>query len=173
LEYATPITAAQIHDCTGNSAGCCGSGATWFEGAISYTFDQDWFQYEHPCPEADCLIQVHYQIDGGPTDVLMAVYYGGSMWNDTIVPVSDTGDQPAKNDICGDDECLYAYRDHSGYYFNVRDTIFEESGGEANNGTWDWSREQSYRFCIAKYYDGCMAPCKDWGEDNGWCGPNE
>ena len=170
LEFATPI---QIHDCTQDNSACCGAGATWYEGAISYTFDQDWYQYEHPCPEADCLLQVHYQIDEGPTDVLMAVHVGGYMWYDTIVPVSDTGAQSIKNGTFGDDECFYAYHDHSSYYFSVRDTIYLESGGEANNGTWDWSREQPYRFCIAKYYEGCSEPCHDWGEDNGGCGPPE
>jgi len=165
--------------CVGSPDSCCTDSQYWVTGAISYTFDQDWYRYEHPCPDADCMLRIHFEIESGPTDVLMAIYRGWSMWYDTVVydpddPISDIGNQPANNGVCGDNECLYAHHEDSdAYYFNVRDTIFV-STGDTNNGTWDWSREQTYRFCIAKYAEGCLEPpCHDWGEDNHGCGPPE
>ncbi len=158
-------TTVPVVNCVADPNSCCANGTDWTTGAISYTFDQDWYYYEHPCPEADCMLKIYYEIDEGPTDVLMAIYLGGSVWYDTIVSVSDTGVQPAKNDICGDGECMYSYRDHSGYYFNVRDTIFVSEGAQ-NDGIWDWDKDQTYRFCIAKYAEGCTAPCKN-DQENG------
>ena len=157
-------TTVPVEDCTADPSTCCSNLADWTEGAISYTFDQDWYRYDHPCPESDCMLKLFYEVDGGPTDVLMAIYRGSSVWYDTIIPVSDTGNQGAIADTCGDDECLYAYRDHSDYYFNVRDTIFVSEQGEQNNGIWDWDKDQKYRFCIAKYANECQAPCKNDAE---------
>lgn len=144
-----------VEDCVANPDSCC-TGANWTSGAISYTFDQDWFRYDHPCPESDCSLMIYYEVAAGPTDVMMSIYLGSSVWYDTIIePISDTGDQSAKSDIYGDDKCLYAYRDHSEYYFNVRDTIYVDEGDAENDGIWDWDRDQTYRFCIAKYQDTC------------------
>ena len=68
---------------------CCadGSGAGWVEGSIGYAFDQDWYRYDHPCPGEDCMVRVHYAIDGGPVDVFTQVYRGSQLWYDSLAPV--------------------------------------------------------------------------------------
>jgi hypothetical protein len=172
MAIAAAAPTVPVHTCTGSAADDCCGDADWIEGAISYTYDQDWFRYEHPCAGLDCMVRVRYQVDAGPVDALMLIYQGGSLWNDLVIPsVSDTGDQAAKSGVSGGlaatDDCLYAYQGHTEYYFSVRDTIFV-SGGNQNNGTWDWNRDQRYRFCIEKIADECLAPCQV--HDNG-CGP--
>lgn len=168
--YQVLATSVPVHDCT--AADCCGVD-TWIDGAISYTYDQDWYRYEHPCPDADCMVRIHYEVDGGEVDALMVVYVGGALWYDAIIPsVSDDGNQAAKSGVYGGlaetDKCFYAYRDHEGYYFGVRDTN-NVSGGNGDNGTWDWNRDQHYRFCIEKIADTCLAPCINYEETG--CGP--
>ncbi len=176
LDFATSVP---VHACVGTAAtDCCGDG-TWIEGAISYTYDQDWYYYDNPCAaDQDCMVRIHYQVDAGPVDALMMLYVDGSLWYDTIIPsVSDEGDQAAKSGVCGGlaatDSCLYAYHSYDGYYFTVRDTNYV-SGGNLDNGTWDWNRDQRYRFCVEKIADQCQAPCKIYENTaNPGCGPEE
>lgn len=123
------------------------------------------------------MVRIHYEVDGGPVDTLMVVYIGNSLWYDSIIPsVSDIGEQAAVSGTCGGladtDECFYAYRNFETYYFGVRDTNFV-SGGNQENGTWDWNREQQYRFCVEKIAETCLSPCVDHNEPGyePGCGP--
>ena len=172
-EASTSTNVVPVHTCTGSDADDCCDAGTWIEGAISYTYDQDWYRYEHPCPEEDCMVRINFETEAGPVDTYMMVYRGGSLWHDEVLPaLSDTGDQVAISGACGgleaDDTCFYAYHLHDAYYFSVRDTNYVSEGNE-NNGTWDWNKDQRYRFCIEKIADECLAPCHVYDETG--CGP--
>ncbi|MEL6342216.1 MAG: hypothetical protein AAFV53_03735 [Myxococcota bacterium] len=146
---------------------CC-SDSPWTSGQISYAYDQDWFRYAHPCPGEDCMVRIHYRLDGGPVDFYTQVYRGNSLWFDSIAEVQDTGMQSLIEGSFGGleetDECFYAFNRHNNpYHFAVRDTTFR-SGGE---GTWDWDADQTYSFCIEKIANTCELPCMEY--ENG-CG---
>ncbi|MCP4676377.1 MAG: hypothetical protein GY854_12870 [Deltaproteobacteria bacterium] len=165
-----------VHDCIGGVS-CCGSD-TWEEGFISYSYDQDWYSYTHPCPGQDCMLRVVYEFGEGPVDFYMHVYEGETLWYDTLVDTFEEASHAATSDVFGglgaDDECFYGFSEHQGednpffYYLMVRDTIYV-SEGQAEDGTWDFSSEQAYRFCIEKIADGCLEPCVQYPETG--CGP--
>lgn len=152
-----------VHDCT--AADCCDS-TTWVEAYLSYAFDQDWYAYAHPCPGLDCMVRVNYEFDSGPADFYLQVYQGYDPWFDNLADTTDIGDQPAKSGYFGglgaEDYCFYAYQGHLGdpfyYYLPIRDTVYISEDQE-DDGTWDWSTEQGYRFCIEKIADTCLEPC--------------
>jgi hypothetical protein len=163
--FATAVT---VHDC---GTDCCeGNPANWVEGYLSYTYDQDWYSYEHPCPEEDCMVAVHYELAAGPVDFLLMV----SRWeNDVWIefdPPSDTGNSPARSNKYGGtaagDECFFAHNMHEDYFFVVRDTVWV-SESNPRGGLWDASKDQSYRFCIEKIADGCVSPCRTADDGSG------
>jgi hypothetical protein len=144
-----------VHDCT--SGDCCDT-AEWTEGAVSYQNDFDLYTYDHPCPEADCLLKLHYRVDDGPVDHGLFLYQGASEWYS--FEIAGTG-------VFGDDECLYAYFKHENpYYILVRDYLGEDAPPEEQVG-WAgrWSPDQLYSFCIEKYSDKCEAPCEQTEND--------
>ncbi len=129
-----------VHDCT---ADVCCTPDTWIEGAISYEDDLDWFYFDHPCPGADCLLRVHYEVDNGSVNHALFLYQG---WRRPFFSFEIEG-----SDTFGDDECLYAYFEHANpYYVLIRD--------QADDGR-DHDPDQSYRFCVEKYLNACAAPC--------------
>jgi hypothetical protein len=172
-----------MHDCTEEADGgpsCCDPAAsdTWVQGRLSYTYDQDWYKYIHPCPLEDCMVKIYYDFDEGPTDIYMQVFLYNNSWFDNLSDTVDLANQPAKTGYFGGldpkDYCFYAFHEHQGdpfwYYLSVRDTIFV-SEDEVENGTWDWSPDQVYRICVEKAASTCVEPpCKIY--DNG-CGPPE
>ena len=163
VEHVAFAEEVAVHDCT--AADCCDS-TTWTEAYLSYAYDQDWYAYQHPCPTQDCMVRVNYEFDEGPVDFYMQVYEGMNPWFDNLADTTDPGDQPAKSGYFGglntDDYCFYAYQGHLGdpfyYYLPVRDTVYVSEDQE-DDGTWDWSTAQGYRFCIEKIAAGCVDPC--------------
>ncbi|MGF1465130.1 MAG: hypothetical protein ACFCGT_03265 [Sandaracinaceae bacterium] len=145
-DRAVPIAAQPPGGCGAGSAG-------WFEGSIGYENDLDWFVYDHPCPGADCMVAVHYEVDGGPVEHFLALYTGSRQWFTFELGQGASG---TFGGLDPDDQCVYAYFEHSQpYYVLVRD-IAEPSR--------DWQAEQTYRVCIERAADGCQAPCMDFGE---------
>jgi len=157
-----------VHDCRAEADGgpeCCGPD-TWVQGFLSYSYDQDWYSYTHPCPGEDCMVQVHYEFDEGPSDFYMQIFEGGTPWFDNLSDTVDMENQAARSGYFGgldaDDYCFYAFQGHTGdpfyYYLTIRDTVFISEGRE-EDGTWDYSSEQAYRFCVEKISSGCNDPC--------------
>ncbi|MBN2718853.1 MAG: hypothetical protein JXX14_23610 [Deltaproteobacteria bacterium] len=146
--------------------GCC-EPKDWIEGYISYTLDEDWYAYAHPCPGEDCMVRVLYDVGAGPVDAYIRVFQGGSAWYDNLAGVTEKTTQVALSGEFGgigsDDTCFYAYNGHSGdpfwYYLSIRDTVFV-SEEKREDGTWDSSPGQPYRFCIEKVKAGCQSPCQ-------------
>lgn len=146
--------------------GCCGPN-DWIEGYLSYTYDQDWYSYAHPCPGKDCMVRIVYDIGAGPVDTYIRVHSNSNTWFDNIASISDKSSQQQQSGYFGgtatDDTCFYAYNGHQGspfwYYLSVRDTIFVSQENPLD-GTWDWSAEQPYRFCIEKVASECTSPCQ-------------
>ena len=64
------------------------------------------------------MVRILYEVDGGPVDALWQVYRGGDLWFDGFVPLSMSGDQPARSGALGGVEagnaCFYAYQGHDG-----------------------------------------------------------
>lgn len=149
-------------------SGECSNAANWQRGYLSYSYDQDWYSYAHPCPEADCMLRVNYSLGAGPVDFYFQVFRGNlsKPWFDTINDVVDSevnsavsGEHFGDNTEGGD--CFYAYQGDKGdfsYYLSIRDTTFLSKSDPAG-GKWDWSPEQQYSFCIEKLQDGCVSPC--------------
>ena len=131
----------------------------WTDGVLAYKYDQDWFHYSSPCPGEDCMVQINYQIDGGPIDHWVRLYHDGSAWFD-IAFLSDSGNQSSVSGSYGglakSDECLYSYNGYDDYYVRVRDNAI---AGDGNDGLWDFSSTQSYSLCVEKIADGCQSPC--------------
>lgn len=163
IEHVAYAEEVPVHDCT--AADCCDS-TTWVQAYLSYAYDQDWYAYPHPCPGEDCMVRVNYEFDEGPVDFYMQVYEDLNPWFDNLADTTDPGNQPARSGHFGglntDDYCFYAYQGHLGdpfyYYLPVRDTVYV-SEEQIDDGTWDWSTEQAYRFCVEKIADGCVDPC--------------
>ncbi len=172
-EFAQPVT---VHDCTGASPSCCGSG-TWNRGRISYQNDMDWFFYQHPCPDEDCTLRFHYEVDAGPVDVRMDVFRERTQWQ-TMLFHDQADNNPATSGTVGgldaDATCYYASQLHSGeeftYYINVRDQ-FEvyPNGLTVVESSRDWDPDQEYRFCIEKVSNICEEPPCYLYDDG--CGP--
>jgi len=164
-------TTIDVHDCT-SGVDCCGSG-DWVTGTIGYQNDVDWFQYQHPCPESDCTLRVHYQVDEGPVDTRIEIFRGNRRFI-TILDADQETHQAAASGATGGltaaDECVYAYSNHSGYNIVVRD-VFElyENTTIVRSDSRDYSADQTYRFCVEKVSNVCAEPpCQI--HDNG-CGP--
>ncbi len=143
----------------GNSlqAGCCmDSMEEWVEGYISYEGDEDFYAYEHPCPNGDCMVKIYYDIDEGAVDMLWQVYLDSGLWFDPIVPVQELAQSDrivgSFGGVDQGDQCFYAWQGHLAspyyYYLSIRDF------GEKK----DWSSSQKYRVCIEKVADGCFEP---------------
>jgi len=161
--YHTPFaTELPVYDC---AAGFCCDENTWTSGALSYSYDQDWFRYEHPCPEEDCMVRVVYRLDGGAVDFYMRVFEGNNSWFDNIADIVDLSNHPQTDGYFGGldpaDYCFYAWQGHTGspyyYYISVRDTIYVSAGHE-EDGDWDHDPDQAYQLCIEKVADGCVDP---------------
>jgi hypothetical protein len=159
----------EVLDCTPEADGgpeCCGSG-TWVQGYLAYTYDQDWYSYRHPCPGRDCMVRVVYDFDQGPADFYLRVFQEGQAWFDNLSDTVEMETQSAESGYFGgldaDDYCFYAYQGHEGdpffYYLAIRDTIYI-SEDNSEGGTWDWSADQAYRFCIEKIASECLEPCQ-------------
>ncbi len=134
--------------------GCCGPD-DWIEGAISYEGDQDFFVYAHPCPEADCMVRILFEVDGGPVEHLFQVFRGDELWYDGLIPLSEAAEQPALSGAFGGlgeaDQCFYAFRGHGQRYaIGIRDLLPDH----------DWNPDQRYRFCVERVAEGCMEPCE-------------
>lgn len=152
-----------VHDCTAGD--CCGGG-TWTTGSIGYEFDLDWFKYQHPCPGADCTMRLHYQVDGGPVDVVMNIFRGGSLWFSAY----DVSEEPMQAGMSGTlggttaaDTCFYAYNGHNGdpfwYYVMARDLNQLYSDEEnIRPESKDWDANQTYSFCVEKIANVCSVP---------------
>jgi len=146
---------------------CC-TDVAWTEGVLAYDYDQDWFRYRHPCPDEDCMVRLHVQVDGGPVDTLVQVWRRSALWFDGITGVTDLGAQGPVDVAYGGleptDQCFYAYNGHDGspywYHVSLRDTIYAGSGSPTG-GTWDHSDTQRYRLCVEKLAEACLAPCEE------------
>jgi hypothetical protein len=174
---ATPLT---VHDCRPPidplvEPDCCDAPEDFTTGHLAFAWDQDWFRYDHPCPDQDCMVRIHLRADEGPVDMLTQVWIGGDdLWYDGLLDTIDRPNQAAQSVVYGGlestDECFYAYRGHEardGYAFSIRDTIWRGSS-DPLGGTWDWSRTQSYAVCVEVVADGCVAPpCKVFSDGCG------
>ncbi|MFU8802645.1 MAG: hypothetical protein ACNA8W_02440, partial [Bradymonadaceae bacterium] len=171
-EHQSFATEVPVYDCTGAEPECC-SGNSWTTGSISYENDMDWYKYEHPCPDEDCMVRFNYRYDAGPVDMVMNIYRGRSLWF-TAFDIDQEDHHPAASGALGglsaDSSCFYAYHGHSSaYYVQVRD-LFELL---SNNQTVhplskDWDPDQSYSFCVEKLSNQCEAPpCRI--RENGNC----
>ncbi len=173
--HATNAVEVPVHDCDpapdAGAPDCCNSG-TWEEAYLSYKYDQDWFKYQHPCPDEDCMVRFVYDLDPGEVDVYVQVYDGDTPWFDNLCDIADTGSHAALSGYFGglgaSDYCFYAWQGHTGtpfwYYLAIRDTIYVSEGHE-DEGTWDWSSDQAYRFCVEKVANGCQEPpCQLYGD---------
>ncbi len=156
-------TTVDVLDCTGDEPECCGSG-DWITGSVGYQNDMDWFRYEHPCPEEDCTIAFHYEIDAGPVDYVMNLHNRTSLWH-TLVFSDYEDSHPARSMTLGGldpgNECLYSsqHHDDDDYYILVRDRLeLLEDGRTVNEDTRAWDPDQQYRFCIEKVSDICEEP---------------
>ena len=178
--FATEIP---VHNCvdpvdpmTDPPRDCCDSG-TWIEGTLSYENDLDWFRYEHPCPDEDCTLRMHYEVDAGPVDFVVNLYRQNSLWFtafDNDEQVMQAGKSGTLGGLTQADRCFYAYQGHTSnntynYYVVIRD-LFELYGDldlvvpESR----DWSGSQRYRICVEKIANECaVPPCQLY--DNG-CG---
>ena len=163
-----------VEDCCGDGTDacclptdCCGED-DWIEGQLSFSYDQDWYAYEHPCPDEDCLLQVHFEVGEGPVDVYTQLLVSNSLWFDALVDVSEESFHAPISSAYGgleaDDECFYAYSGHgsSTYHLGFRDTNY---GGESER--WDWDPDQTYRFCIEKVSQECVPPCTTYDDGCG------
>jgi hypothetical protein len=133
--------------------GGCADMGVWTEGRIGYENDLDWFTYGHPCPGMDCMIRLHYAVDGGDVDVRWASFTGTRDWFGFDLGSGRSG---TFGGVEPTDQCVYAYFQHDNpYYVVVRDVA---------TPTRDWDPDQRYRFCLERVFDGCVAPCMDFGE---------
>ncbi len=144
--------------------GCCGEN-DWIEGYLSYTYDEDWYAYAHPCPGEDCMVRIVYDIGAGPVDTYVQIFQQGASWYDNLASVSEAANQSAISGSFGGvnaEKCFYAFDGHVGdpfwYFISVRDTIFVNEQN-TDGGIWDWSGDQRYRFCVEKVAAGCQKPC--------------
>jgi hypothetical protein len=169
MAMASEVTVGGPGSCPGNST----------TGYISYTYDQDWYRYAHPCPGEACMLRFYYSFDGGAVDFYAQIYRNGSSWMDNLTDTVDMLNQPATGLLYFGDPayCYYAYNgdgapivdggvgDTFYYYVNIRDMIYRDSNPEG--GTWDWDRLQQYSFCIEEVAQGCLDPCVDYGDGDG------
>lgn len=170
-EFARDI---EVLDCTGDEPECC-NGGDWISGSVSYQNDMDWFRYEHPCPDADCTLAFHYEIDAGPVDTIMNLYNHRSAWH-TLVFNEYADHHPALTDTLGglspNNECLYAseHHDDDDYYILVRDRLeLFDDGLTVDESTRAWDPDQQYRFCIEKVSNVCEEPPCKVNENDGTC----
>ncbi len=144
-----------VHDCANGD--CCDA-TKWVTGSLGYEMDQDWYAYQHPCPGADCMVKVLYQLDPGPVDFLITTWDESGQWFGNLANITEKPSQSAISGSYGGtqatDKCYYAWQGHTGspyYYFvSVRDYA----------DVHDWDPDQKYRFCVEKVADGCSDPCQ-------------
>jgi hypothetical protein len=157
---SSTINTADYHTAAAKKKGLKIVLGTWYTGYISYEGDQDWYLFDHPCPGADCNLQVNYRTNGScPAGT------GGSGLEFVYVLAHRDGDpwfsfpeNPAPNltgSYGGASQCLYGFAGDSGYYFYVTDY---------KHNSWSW--DCSYSFQIVKTADGCNAPCVRKGNQN-------
>lgn len=166
----------------GLEPGCCAN-KEWVKGAIAYQNDQDWFEYQHPCPGQDCTIRIHYDIEGGPVDTAMNVYQAGASnpWLSAFDVDQKEQQDPRSGTYGGltsQARCAYAYQGHTAgdgtYYYGLKvgdevESVSREEVTITNQDSRDWSPKQIYRVCVEKISDSCEEPpCKVY--ENG-CGP--
>ncbi len=138
--------AAPVHRCP--SGDCCGAG-NMITGYLSYENDVDWFKYDHPCPGADCMMRVTYQIGAGPSAHRVFIYRGDGQTFASFDAAA--GASGSYGGLTAGDQCFYAYQRHpSTYYMSVR-SVFD---GMRRT----YSPEQPYRFCIEVTANSCVAP---------------
>lgn len=126
----------------------CGT-ASWTAGAISYENDLDFYQYPHPCPMMDCLLEFHYQVDAGAVEPAVFIYRGDDLFTSFPIEAGTSGSFGGVG--AGAMDCFYAYNQHDAYTVLIRDL--------ATDGR-QWSPDQGYRFCVQKVSDTCEAPCQ-------------
>lgn len=149
-----------VHDCT---AGDCCNGGNMITGSIGYEFDLDWYRYDHPCPGADCTVRVNYQVDGGPVDTVMNIFFGDNLWF-TAYDIDEQPTQAARSGALGGttagDSCFYAFNGHGNdYYILVRDLNALYSNEEdIRPESKDWDSNQTYSFCVEKVSNTCSVP---------------
>ena len=134
----------------------CGDTA-WEGGAISYENDLDFYQYPHPCPGADCMLEFHYEVDPGPVEPAVFIFRGGGLFTSFPIEAGTSGSFGGVG--AGADECFYAFNRDEAYTVLIRDV--------ADDGR-QWSPDQGYRFCLQKVTDTCEAPCMYYEGDG--CG---
>lgn len=142
---------------------------TWYTGYLSYEGDIDFFKFANPCPNADCTLDIHYDVKCAPTSGAPLRYcqspkevqnYMGLEHLFTIRRDDDEAEGWTGKDFKGgtsgvfgpgSGQCVYSYKSHGAkpYYFTVEDM-----------GTNYWSLTCPYKFMIKKVADGCAAPCK-------------
>lgn len=148
--HAIPIP---VHDCV---AGDCCNANTWVTGSIGYEMDQDWYSYQHPCPGADCMVRIVYELDPGPVDFYISTYAGQSGWFNDLSGTTEKGTQSAITGSYGGttstDQCYYAWQGHTGAPFNYYVAFRDYAKVH------DWDPDQQYRFCVEKVADGCSDP---------------
>ena len=157
LNYVVDVP---IHDCT---AGDCCNGANDITGSIGYEFDLDWYRYPHPCPGEDCTVRINYQVDSGPVDAVMNVFFGDNLW----FTAYDIQEQPTQGAISGalggttaGDSCFYAFNGHNtDYHILVRDlnALYPDEENIRPESR-DWDSNQSYSFCVEKISNTCSVP---------------
>ncbi len=172
LATTGPIEEVPVHECTHENgyADCCTTSLdpdTWNRGSIGYHNDIDHFRYRHPCPGESCLLRIHWEADAGPTDFLMGVYKGGSLWYDAVMPVSEKSWWPSRRGRFGGlgagHKCFYAFSGHGGNPFWYRVTVRDWAKKV------DFDPDQGYRFCVEKVATFCAEPCQI--VHNGECSP--
>lgn len=177
-EYAREI---EVLDCTGDEPECCSNGE-WHSGNIGYERDMAWFRYQHPCPDEDCTLAFHYEIEEGPVDYVFNVFDGGSAWQTLLAYDIDDWHGAVQGTAggidgqlhTGDTRCYYSSQQHEGedftYHIQVYDrTNLHPDGESVDMTTRHWDPDQEYRFCIEKVSDECEEPPCELYDDG--CGP--
>lgn len=128
-------------------------------GLISYSSDEDWFFFKHPCPKLDCGLVFEWT-QPGPSPVKVAFLmrrddlsiheswtYTGNVQPPALAgPVTSTFGE-------GDcHECSFASRTYAGkgYYLQVR---------AVGSKAWDSSAGGAYRFRLKSTTPGCPIQC--------------
>ncbi len=147
-----------IRDCTAGD--CCGPG-TFTTGHIGYEGDRDFFRGSHPCPGQNCVLRLHYQVDGGEVSPLLRLSTSAGRWYETALPPGTTGTIGDLGGPTGAGQCIVANREHDMSPFDVTLFHYDEEVPEETN----WDADQAVRFCLEIVSNACMAPCIPMGDD--------
>lgn len=143
---ASPIPVYEVGGCDSQP---------WVSGQLSYENDLDWFTYEHPCPEQDCTLQLRWEVDSGAVDHGLFVFPAGreNSWFNRELASGTSGALGGTSAMDSAADCFYASLTHgsNAYYLLVRDRVDDRR---------DWTDQQSYRLCLEKVADECVAPCR-------------